>query len=116
MAGNVIYIDPEDTPTGLLSRLAAMGADVEALEPFIHYLHNPTPADFRRAIAYAEKHGPVLVILDGLAEALAAEGLDEDEPGDFLQFCRERLRPFAEAGAAVLVADHVTKSTETWKI
>jgi hypothetical protein len=111
--GHVIYIDPEDTPAGILSRLAAMAADVEALEPFIHYLHNPTPADFNRAIAYAEKHGPVLVILDGLAEALAAEGKDENEVGDVLLFFRERLRPFAEAGASVLIADHVTKSTES---
>ena len=111
--GHVIYIDPEDTPAGILNRLAATGADVEALEPFIHYLHNPMPADFSRAIAYAEKHKPALVVLDGLAEALAAEGKDENEVGDVLTFFRERLRPFAEAGAAVLIADHVTKSTET---
>ena len=46
-------------------------------------------------------------------EALAAEGKDENEVGDVLTFFRERLRPFPEAGAAVLIAYHVTKSTET---
>jgi hypothetical protein len=111
--GHVVYIDPEDTPEGILSRSAAMGADVSAIEPFLHYLHNPAPADFSRAIAYAEKHKPALVVLDGLAEALAAEGKDENDVADVLTFFRERLRPFAEAGAAVLIADHVTKSTET---
>jgi len=54
-----------------------------------------------------------LVILDGLAEAMAAEGHDEDKPAAFLAFCRERLRPFADAGCAVLVSDHVTKNAET---
>ncbi len=42
-----------------------------------------------------ENH-PDLVILDGLAEALAAEGQNEDKVGDVLGFFRSRLRPFAE--------------------
>ena len=55
---------------------------------------------------------PELVILDGLAEALAAEGLNEDKVAEVLSFFRRRLRPFAELGTAVLVSDHVSKSTE----
>jgi hypothetical protein len=110
--GHVIWLDPEDTPAGTLKRLASFGADVAALEPFFHYVHNPTPDDFCRAIAYAAKHPQTLIYLDGLAEALAAEGKDENNVSDVLVFLRERLRPFAEEGAAVLIADHVTKSTE----
>lgn len=110
--GHVIWLDPEDTPAGTLKRLASFGADVAALEPFFHYVHNPTPDDFCRAIAYAAKHPQTLICLDGLAEALAAEGKDENNVSDVLVFLRERLRPFSEQGAAVLIADHVTKSTE----
>lgn len=51
--------------------------------------------------------------LDGLAEALAAECKDENNPIDVLTFFRERMRPFTKNGVAVLIADHVTKSTET---
>ena len=43
---------------------------------------------------------------------LAAEELVEDSAGDNLHFLRLRLRPFAEAGAAVVISDHVTKGTE----
>jgi len=111
--GHVIWLDPEDTPAGTLKRLASFGADVASLEPFFHYVHNPTPDDFCQAIAYAAKHPQTLICLDGLAEALAAEGKDENNVSDVLIFFRERLRPFADQGAAVLVADHVTKSSET---
>jgi hypothetical protein len=110
--GHVIWLDPEDTPAGTLKRLASFGADVAALEPSFHYVHNPTPDDFSRAIAYAAKNRQTLVHLDGLAEALAAEGKDENNVSDVLIFFRERLRPFADQGAAVLIADHVTKSPE----
>jgi hypothetical protein len=43
---------------------------------------------------------------------MAAEGHDENEPRDVLQFFRERLRPLCRAGAAVVVTDHVVKSAE----
>jgi hypothetical protein len=48
-----------------------------------------------------------------MAESIAAQGFDEDKAKDILPFLRQNLRPFAEAGAAVIVADHVTKSTES---
>ena len=40
---------------------------------------------------------------------MAGEDLDEDKAGDTLKFLRNRLRPFAELGAAVVILDHVTK-------
>jgi hypothetical protein len=88
----VVCIDPEDTAISAIRRLVAFGCTVDAV---------------------IERERPALVILDGLAEALAAEGLSEDAPDDFLKFCRERLTPIANLGAAVLIADHVVKNTET---
>jgi AAA domain len=111
--GHVVFIDPEDTPVGILTRLKAFGADMAAVEERFRYLHNPTPEEFGAAISWAAQNRPDLVILDGLAEALAAEGRNEDKVGDVLSFFRYRLRPFAElAKAAVLVSDHVAKSSE----
>jgi len=43
---------------------------------------------------------------------MAAQGMNEDKAQEVLTFFRDNLRPFAEAGAAVIIADHVTKSTE----
>lgn len=111
--GRVLYIDPEDNPQGFVRRCLGLGGDPQALAERCHYLHNPTPDEISAAQAWAREHKPELVILDGLAESLAAEGLNEDAAGDVLQFFRERIRPFSDLGAAVVVADHVAKSSES---
>jgi hypothetical protein len=111
--GSVMYIDPEDTPAGFTRRSLQFGANPDDLIHRCHYLHNPTPEDIAAAQRWAATNRPALVVLDGLAESMASEGLVEDKAGDVLTFFRERLRPFAEkAGAAVLVSDHVSKSSE----
>jgi hypothetical protein len=111
--GHVLFIDPEDTAVGTLNRLITFGVNPSWILEGFHYLHNPTPEEFERAISWAAKHNPALVCLDGLAEAMTAEGKNEDLPMDVLPFLRHRLRPFAEQGSAVLISDHVTKSAET---
>ncbi len=109
--GSVLYIDPEDTPRGFVSRFIALGGDPADIAR-VHYLHNPTPQEITAAQVWAQEHHPTLVILDGLAESMAAEGKNEDKAVDVLAYFRASLRPFAEAGAAVVIADHVTKSAE----
>ncbi len=110
--GHVLFIDPEDTAIGTLNRLISFGVNPSWIVEGFHYLHNPTPQEFDRAISWASKNKQTLVCLDGLAEAMAAELKDENNVSDVLTFFRQRLRPFAEQGAAVLIDDHVTKSTE----
>ena len=108
-----LYIDPEDTPAGFTRRSLQFGANPEDLIHRCYYLHNPAPEDILAAQRWAATKRPALVVLDGLAESMASEGLVEDKAGDVLTFFRERLRPFAEtAGAAVLVSDHVSKSSD----
>ncbi len=52
-------------------------------------------------------------MLYGMAECMAAAGLNEDKAEEVLNFIKQLVRPFAEkAGAAVLISDHVTKSWE----
>lgn len=89
-----------------------LGADPEDIREKVHYLHNPTPEEIRSAQVWAAENTPEIVILDGLAESMAAVGANEDKAQEVLPFFRENLRPFAEAGCAVVIADHVTKSTE----
>lgn len=110
--GRVLFIDPEDTAAGIISRLLSFGCDPQAAAEHFHYIQNPDPREFQELIAWGQRIKPDLVLLDGLAEAMAAEGLDENVPADFLQYCRTRLRPFSDAGSAVLVSDHVVKSAE----
>jgi len=110
--GAVLYIDPEDTPRGFATRLLLLGADPEDVRARVHYLHNPEPEEIGRAQEWAREHNPALVVLDGLAESMAAVGANEDKAAEVLGFFRSTVRPFAESGAAVVIADHVTKSSE----
>lgn len=110
--GRVLYIDPEDTPRRMVARARSLGLSCEAMRVRFHYLHNPAFEEYARAHQWSVENRPTLVVIDGLAEALAAEGKDENSPTDVLGFFRERVRPFAEAGAAVVIADHVTKGAE----
>lgn len=110
---HVLYLDPEDNAKGIGSRFIALGGRQEDLLERMHYVENPAPSDFAGLHAWTRQHKPALVILDGLAEALAAEGLSEDKPAEVLQFFRERIRPFTEAGCAVLISDHVAKDKDT---
>ena len=111
--GNVLYIDPEDTPRGFATRMLMLGGDPAAIRERVFYLHNPAPDEILSAQAWAKAHTPTIVVLDGLAESMAAVGANEDKAQDVLSYFRTYLRPFAEDGAAVVVADHVTKSKET---
>jgi hypothetical protein len=110
--GRVLYIDPEDTPKGFTTRMLMLGADPEAIRERVHYLHNPTPEEILTAQSWANEYKPDIVIFDGLAEGMAAVGANEDKAQEVLPFFRANLRPFAESGAAVVIADHVTKATE----
>lgn len=110
---SVMYIDPEDSATAATRRLIAFGCPADAIQKGFHHTGCPSSADYARLVAWAQRHRPALVIVDGLAEVLAAEGLSEDKPDEFLKYCRERLQPFAATGAAVLLADHVVKNAES---
>ena len=108
----MVYIDPEDTPRSIVLRLLSFGADPESIRERFHYFHNPEPGDFPGIIAFADQHKPDFVVIDGLAEIIAAHGFSEDKSGDALAILRDVARPFTESGAAVVVSDHVTKSAE----
>jgi hypothetical protein len=110
--GCVLFIDPEDHPQRIVARLLALGIDREAIRARFYYLHDPDDVAIAKAQQWADIHAPALVILDGLAESLAREGKNESDPADVLTFFRERMRPFSNAGAAVVVADHVVKNNE----
>jgi hypothetical protein len=108
----VVYIDPEDKPLRCTNILRLFGVPDELILSGVKYLWNPTPQKIERAQAWTKKAKPSLVVIDGLAELMASEGSNENEALDVLQFFKSRLRPFQECGAAVVIADHVTKSSE----
>jgi hypothetical protein len=111
--GRVLYIDPEDGPKGFVKRFSLMNGPLHLLNTQLDFLPDPVPADWDSTIKWAVHHPYTLTVLDGLADPMAAANLNEDIAGDVLTFFRERLRPLAESGSAVLVNDHVSKGTQT---
>lgn len=115
--GSVLNLDPEDTAKGFVQKLRSLSCDdPEVLQAIrdgrIKYVHNPEPDMIKEAIVWAVEHKTTFVVMDGLAELMAQEDLNEDLAGDVLKFFRRRVRPFCEkAGSSVLVSDHVSKSS-----
>ncbi len=111
----VLYLDFEDTAKGILGRLLALGAD---------------PADVRARFGYVQPSGgfgptervelerllgrlnPDLIVIDGVAEALARDGYSEDKAAEVVAWIEKLPRWLARTGAAVVMLDHVVKDRE----
>ena len=111
--GKVLFLDPEDHAGAIGARFIALGGRPEDLTNRFYYLQYPSPDEIAPLQVWAKTEGIAVVVVDGLAEALAAENVGEDNPTELLPWFKTRLRPFCEGGAAVLVSDHVAKSTES---
>ncbi len=108
----VIFIDPEDNPNGIIRRMLSFGISKEMIIANLYYLHDPTPEEMIKAQHWARRNKPSLVDVDGLAETITACRFKEDSSNEILEFFRTYIRPFTDCGAAVLLSDHVVKSSE----
>ena len=107
----VVYIDFEDTPANIVARLRALAVDDWTIAQRFYYVRPEEPID-DAGLAALMALGAGLVVIDGVTEALAAEGLDMASNQDVAKLYNRLPRPFARAGAAVLLVDHVTKDRE----
>lgn len=111
----VIYIDYEDTPRGIVGRMLALGAtpaDLIDRFTYIRPLDTWGPAETAQLAELVDTTDPDLVIIDGIAEALQRDGLDENSAVDWVAWTERIARPIARTGAAVLMLDHVVKNPE----
>lgn len=109
----VAYMDFEDTAVNVVSRTIALGATADQIINGLVYVAPSEALVDDRALLPLLNPAPALVILDGTTEAYALLGLDVNSNTDAATFLNRIARPFATAGAAVYVVDHVTKNTET---
>lgn len=110
----VIYLDWEGNRRIIASRLRALGVPADIVEGWFLYWRPPTltqPLSSLLAAAVETTHA-TLVILDGVAKAVARQGLNEDKAADVLHWLELCANPMAEAGAAVFMLDHVTKDKD----
>ena len=113
--GSALYLDYEDSPRGILSRLINMGIPPKEIARGFRY------AQPLAKFGTAERAGvqkllddiqPDLVVIDGVGESMVRSGLSEDKADDVVEWIEEMARPIARSGSAVLMIDHVVKDPE----
>lgn len=111
----VIFLDWEGNRVTIGSRLAALGVTADQADELFIY-HRPQGPITRTWVATAAAtvaaRGVVLVVVDSVAKSLSRQGLNEDHAPDVIGWQELLVDPLAEAGAAVLMLDHVTKDRE----
>jgi hypothetical protein len=113
---HVVYIDFEDTPETAVERLGALGTQAENIATHFTYIQPDGTFDEIAKLMIGEVIGhrgvPTLVVIDGVTEAMSLAGLDPKDGPPVSAFYASFPRLFARMGAAVLLTDHVTKSSE----
>jgi len=110
--GIVVYVDHEATPLEVLGRFESHGVPIDDIVGRLAYVRPDllaTPPRLAPLLALR----PALVIVDAAQGSIALRGGDPDRAADVAAWALATLVPFARAGAAVLVLDHVTKARET---
>lgn len=112
---HVVFIDFEDTAAGVTGRLRALQVDPDTILARFHYVRpsEPLGAEGRLAVTQLVRDTqPVLVVVDGLTEALTLHGLALESNRDVAHFLELLPRFLARQGPAVLIIDHVEKDRE----
>lgn len=113
--GKVCVVDFENDVTSETSGLKALGVTDAEIMAGLTYIAPTESWSFDAAAVLARLragHGYDLVVVDGVTDGMATMGLDADKNKDAATFDRLLIKPFARAGAAVFVCDHVVKDRE----
>lgn len=108
----VLYIHFEEgTPTDVIGRLQALGIPDDLILEHLAFVGPHEPVE-RFALAALLEVPPILVILDGVNEAMSLHNQAIRDEDGAAAFRKVLVKPFTRVGAAVLGCDHVVKDTE----
>lgn len=116
--GRVLFLDFESDAVSVITRLTTMGASNEAILKWFKYVRPEfDPESFGDAEEEAfQRHlrrSYDLIVIDGVTAAFDVYGLNSMDNGDTMKWGRKLpLKLATKTGAAVLLIDHVTKSSE----
>lgn len=111
---NVLYIDLEDTPSRIISRLTGLGLTTDQIATLFHYVRPSIAAEQADIDTLLDLAGRCsLVVVDGTTDLHLIHGLDPETNKDAALIVSQLLRPLANAGPAVVPLDHVTKNKDT---
>ncbi len=106
---DVLFIDPESSEKRIICRLKGLGVKRDKGAKYFHYCSNIEPKKIKELQRWSEKREKLFVVYDGLANAIAAGGHEENSNAA-LTILQEQAKPFADGGACVLVVDHTGKN------
>ncbi len=119
--GNVMYFDVETNKRRTFGRMLALGVDPQVLKTRFFYAHpteDVTDTEFTLVTApvreAVETGETVLAVIDSAGEGISLAGINPDSD-EVANWIRRIPRALAEAGATVLLIDHVTKSSGSGK-
>jgi hypothetical protein len=113
---HVLYIDFEAGPVDVVSRLLDMGAEPSEILERFHYVRPDDAVDAAAKLRISEmlRVWPVtFCVVDGVAEALALSGLEENVGTDVIAFYQALPRHISREGVCVVIIDHVVKDKDT---
>lgn len=113
--GSVLYVDLEDHAGSVAARMIALGIDRATLiERFVYIsplgAWNKTVSDW--IVGCCLERIVELAVIDSTGEAMALDGAKPNDDDDTARWFRRVPRTIARTGAAVLLLDHVPKSTD----
>ena len=110
---HVVWLDWEAGLRPTIARMLAVGAEPEQLSELFHLaISPPLSADddgFAKIAAALGDYPDALIVLDSASKALGAAGADENNPTEATAWTTKIVLPAREAGATVVVIDHVVK-------
>lgn len=112
---HVVFVDLEDVPESIVSRLRLLGAADDGIVERFHYVRPTDPFGFFAVTSLVELVRDTqasLLVVDSLGEAFGLDGINEDKDNEVGPWLRAVARPLADAGAAVVLVDHSTKATD----
>jgi hypothetical protein len=115
LGGTAVYLDWEDSQESIVGRLIALGLDPALIAGSFRYGRvegawgSPEAGSVQTVLA---ELNPDVVIIDGVAQAIAYDGGDENIASDCLAWHGRVVHPIAATGAAVVMLDHTAKASE----
>jgi hypothetical protein len=112
---HVLYIDFEAGPVDVVSRLLDMGAEPSEILERFHYVRPDDAVDAAAKLRISQMLDvwPITFsVVDGVAEALALSGWEENSGTDVIAFYQALPRHISRRGICVIVIDHVVKEKE----
>lgn len=108
-ANPVLYVHFEEAdPTDTIGRLLALGVPRGAIAECFRFVGPEAPAKPEMVAALLDP-APVLVVFDGVNEAMALHGQEIYAAEGYAAYRRLLVKPAKAVGAATLSADHVVK-------